>query len=360
MKTLSITTPAIVTTSTIHIQDGALKRSTELLNISEYSKLFVVSDEGAARHLPALMQQLPANTKSLLLPAGEHNKTIDAVQKIWTALQQAGCDRHSLVINVGGGIVCDLGGFAASTYMRGIAYANIPTTLLAQVDASVGGKNGCNHAGVKNLIGTFTQPKHVIIDPSVLITLPKRELIAGFGEIIKHGLIASEAHVGQATAKLPNEFSTTDLADIIADSCSIKQVIVAGDITERGERKKVNFGHTVGHAIESLSLGTSKPLLHGEAVSIGMMAETYIANANGLITNETVDTVKTLLETTGLPTTYTGLLVDEIVAKMKSDKKNTAGAINFTLLTKIGDCVVDQTASMPFIVAAFQKIGATI
>lgn len=359
MKTLNITTPAVATTSTIHIQDGALNKSAQLLEAAKYSKVFVVSDEGAAQHLSALMQQLPAETKSLVLPPGESNKTINAVQKIWIALQQAGCDRQSLVINLGGGIVCDLGGFAASTYMRGVAYANIPTTLLAQVDASVGGKNGCNEAGVKNLIGTFTQPRHVIIDPNVLATLPKRELTAGFGEIIKHGLIASKAHVQQATAKLPSEFSAAELAEIIAESCTIKHAIVVADITEKGERKKVNFGHTVGHAIESLSLATNKPLLHGEAVSIGMMAETYIAHTNGLITQEVVDTVKTILTTTGLPTAYAGLSAEEIIKKMKSDKKNTAGEINFTLLTKIGECLIDQSASMPTITAALQKIGAS-
>ena len=359
MKTLSITTPATITTSTIHIQNGALAECTSLLDSDRYSSVFVVSDDGAAQHLPALLSQLPPKTMSLILPAGESNKTIAAVQAIWTALKNAGCDRQSLVINMGGGVVCDLGGFAASTYMRGIAYANIPTTLLAQVDASVGGKNGCNAAGIKNLVGTFTQPRHVIIDPDLLATLPKRQLVAGFGEIIKHGLIASESHVQKATAKPPSDFSPVELADIIAESCSIKQSIVANDITEKGQRKKVNFGHTIGHAIESLSLRTSSPLLHGEAVSIGMMAETYLAQELGLLDGQTVTTIKSLLETTGLPVSYASLHVSNIIAKMKSDKKNTAGEISFTLLTKIGDCKIDQTAQLPATTAALQKIGAT-
>lgn len=360
MKTLTITTPTTIATSTIHIQNGALAKCSSLLDISTYSSVFVVSDDGAAQHLPTLLSLLPPKTMSLILPAGESNKTIAAVQAIWTALKNAGCDRQSLVINMGGGVVCDLGGFAASTYMRGVAYANIPTTLLAQVDASVGGKNGCNAAGIKNLVGTFTQPRHVIIDPDLLATLPKRQLVAGFGEIIKHGLIASESHVQKATAKQPSDFSPAELADIIAESCSIKQAIVADDITEKGHRKKVNFGHTIGHAIESLSLRTDTPLLHGEAVSIGMMAETYISEELGLIDTQTVQVVKSLLETVGLPTSCNGLIVSNIITKMKSDKKNTAGKISFTLLTKIGECEIDQTASTSIITAALQKIGAII
>lgn len=359
MKTLTITTPVTIATSTIHIQNGALAECSTILDSSAYSSVFVVSDEGAAHHLPKILKQLPPEANSLILPAGESNKTIAAVQAIWNALKNAGCDRQSLVINMGGGVVCDLGGFAASTYMRGITYANIPTTLLAQVDASVGGKNGCNAAGIKNLVGTFTQPRHVIIDPDLLATLPKRQLVAGFGEIIKHALIASESHAQKATAKQPSEFSPAELADIIAESCSIKQSIVADDITERGQRKKVNFGHTIGHAIESLSLKTDKPLLHGEAISIGMMAETYISEELGLIDSQVVQTVKSLLETAGLPTSYNGLNVSNIITKMKSDKKNSAGEINFTLLTKIGDCAIDQTASTPIIIAALQKIGAS-
>lgn len=358
MKTLHITAPEKATTSTIHITSGAIKQLARLIKADNYSCVFVVSDDGVAPHyLSDVLAVLPG-AASLVLPSGENNKNIATVQRIWQALAAAGCDRQSLLVNLGGGVLCDVGGFAAATYMRGIEYVNIPTTLLAQVDASVGGKNGCNEAGVKNLVGTFTQPRHVVIDPQVLATLPQRQLIAGFGEIIKHGLIASSAHVQQATAKRPAEFSAKELAEIISESCTIKRDIVAQDVTEQGARKLVNFGHTVGHAIEALSLQTATPLLHGEAVSIGMMAETYIACEQGLLSQTDAGKVKTLLQYAGLPIAAE-LPISELMAKMKQDKKNVAGEINFTLLTGIGQAVINQTVSEAVVIKALERIGAT-
>ena len=264
---------------------------------------------------------------------------------LWTAMHDAQLDRKSLVINLGGGVITDMGGFAASTYMRGIDFVNIPTTLLSQVDASVGGKTGINFAEIKNLIGTFNQPQAVIIDATTLETLSERELVAGFAEIIKHGLIKDKNYLKKVTSKSPLEFSQEELLEIIKGSCEIKASVVQQDETENGQRKILNFGHTIGHAIESLCLGNLRPLLHGEAISVGMVAEAALAKTKGLLSDEEIQVIKQSLFHAGLPISVRGLSVDEIYTKMLSDKKNTFNQINFTLLSGIGNALYNQTSN---------------
>jgi 3-dehydroquinate synthase len=327
---------------TIHVGVGALQKIGALYDLERYSKVFVISDEALQPLLAQLIAALPASTSSVLVPSGERHKHIETVQKLWKALHTAGCDRQSLVINLGGGGVGDLGGFAASTYMRGLPFLNVPTTLLAQADASVGGKTGCNFDGVKNLVGTFDQPLGVVVDPALLASLPPREFTAGFGEIIKHGLIRDKAHFEHATAKPPLEFTQTELTAIIVHSCALKAELVQADPTESAERKLLNFGHTVGHAVEALSLETDQPLLHGEAVSIGMVIEADIARRAGLLPAADFERAKQALTAAGLPTALPDLAIADLLTKMRSDKKNAAGQVNFTLLRGIGRAVYDQ------------------
>jgi len=343
----------------IDVGAGALQKIGELYNLAAYSKIFVVSDESLQPVLKKLLALLPAGTASIVLPAGEQHKRLETVQQVWKALHAAGCDRKSLVINLGGGVVCDLGGFAASTYMRGLAFLNVPTTLLAQADASVGGKTGFNFDGVKNLIGTFDQPLGVVIDPDLLAGLPEREFVSGFGEIIKHGLICDQAHAEQATAKMPRAFTPAELADLIAHSCELKAALVVADTTETGQRKLLNFGHTVGHAVEALSLQTDQPLLHGEAVSIGMVVEADISQRAGLLTKADSEAVKSLLAQTGLPVSIPDFSLDNLAAKMRSDKKNAGGQINFTLLKAIGEAVYDQKIDGAIVRQALQAAMET-
>jgi 3-dehydroquinate synthase len=342
---------------TIHIDSGALEKISSLYDFGQYSHIFIVTDETIEPLLlDKLKAVLPDKVNALVMPHGEKQKNIANAEKIWTALHKAGCDRHTLLINLGGGVVGDIGGFAASTYMRGIPFLNIPTTLLSQVDSSVGGKTGINFDGVKNLVGTFDLPIGVVIDPDILRTLPDREFIAGFGEIIKHGLIRDEAHFEQVTTKKPREFTEDELAAIIETSCRIKLDVVGTDPREAGARKLVNFGHTVGHAIETLSLETGEPLLHGEAISIGMVAEALMSVKLNMLQAADQEHIKQVLKHAGLPASVSGLDQASIETKMRSDKKNRDGKLSFTLLEGIGHAVYDKDVPAPVVTEAIQAI----
>ena len=258
-------------------------------------------------------------------------------------------DRKSLLINLGGGVVCDLGGFCASTYMRGIKFIQIPTTLLSQVDASVGGKTGFDVNGVKNLIGTFAEPYKVLIDSNTLTTLPKREYISGLAEVIKYGIIYDvEFFEYLKNGNIDNDY-------IIKKSCEIKEKVVLEDFKEGGLRKILNFGHTIGHSIESLSLETESPLLHGEAVAIGMIAESYIAKEIGNLTNEEYELIKNVIEQYGLLVVYNSDL-EEIFLMLFKDKKNTSGKIKWVLPNGIGKCVYDVEVDNDIVKMAIRSI----
>jgi 3-dehydroquinate synthase len=358
MKKITITFPARPEQAyAIYIATNAIEEIASLHDLGGYSKVFVVTDETIQPLLfDKLVAALPVKAAPIILPAGEKQKTIGNIQKIWTAMLEAGCDRKSLVINLGGGVIGDMGGFAASTYMRGVDFLNIPTTLLSQVDASVGGKTGFNFGGVKNLIGTFNQPVAVIIDPETLDGLPKREFLSGFAEVIKHGLVADAGYFKEITAKPPLEFTKAELEEIISRSCQIKTDIVQHDVAEGGHRKLINFGHTVGHAVEALSLETDTPLLHGEAVSIGMLAEARISQRLGKLSPEEAQQIEQALSGAGLPTSVASLSIDDVLAKMQSDKKNDSGNINFTLLDGIGRAVYNQRVDQPVVVEVLQTV----
>lgn len=329
--------------SNIYIGSDLIKDISSLVNFTKYTKVVIVADNNVPKSLVnKLKSVIPTENLGILIKSGEQNKDLVTVQKIWEALADFGCDRKSLVINIGGGLTCDIGGFAASTYMRGIDFIQIPTTLLAQVDASIGGKVGINSQGIKNLIGSFQQPVVVIIDTDTLKTLPKREFISGFSEIIKHGLIADEKYFQQVTSKRPLEFSQEELVEIIERSCLIKTDIVTKDEKEGGCRKLLNFGHTIGHAVEAISQEGEKPLLHGEAISIGMIAEGKISQLLGLLSEEKYEILKQAIIRTGLPISQK-LSADKILKKIKSDKKNINGETKFTLLADIGKGIIDQT-----------------
>lgn len=323
-----------------------LSKLPDLINSKKYSSIILITDNVVKKHcLKRVEKFLPKNLVKIIIPPGERFKNIETVQDIWKKLLLSGCDRKSLVINLGGGSILDMGGFAASTYMRGLDFLNIPTTLLAQVDASVGGKVGFDFSGIKNLIGTFDQPTAVIVDIDTLTTLPKREFLSGFAEIIKHGLIADKTYFEKVSSKHPLKFTKTELVDIISASIKIKADFVQSDETENDTRKILNFGHTIGHAIESLSLETQTPLLHGEAISIGMMAEARISFLLKMLSVNDLKLIEQSLVNAGLPISIPNMKTITIIKKMQSDKKNVGGKINFTLLQKIGKAIIDQQIS---------------
>lgn len=323
----------------IYFQDS-LQELRKFISESQYTKVFVLVDSNTEIHcLPAVHEVLENINYDLIeVTPGEENKNIDFCIGIWRMLLDFGAERNSILINLGGGVITDMGGFAASTFKRGIDFVQVPTTLLSQVDASVGGKTGIDMDNVKNIIGTFTQPKGVFINPEFLKTLDEREIRSGFAEVIKHGLIYDRLLFN--TVKNAGPTGLTD--EIIYRSVEIKNEVVKEDPLEKGLRKILNFGHTIGHAVESYSLSHDKtPLLHGEAIAIGFICEAFLSfkknNLSEADLRETVEAIKAVYPDYHLKKeSYPALL--EI---MKNDKKNNAGQISFSLLSEIGKCGFD-------------------
>ncbi len=311
----------------------------------DYSRFFILTDENTAIHcLPVLQVEFAGydNFDIIEINAGEESKDIDFCIGIWKMLIDFGADRKSLLINLGGGVISDLGGFAASTFKRGIDFVHVPTTLLSQVDASVGGKTGIDIDRIKNIIGTFTQPKAVFINNDFLTSLPARQILSGTAEMLKHGLIMDAAY----WAALKNSDLSAPSVDLIYRSVEIKNKVVMEDPTEKGIRKALNFGHTIGHAVETNSLlNDEDPLTHGEAIAIGMICEAYLAHKKtGLSSDDLAEIVAVF---TGLYPKYDLSKTDyaELCKIMLKDKKNQNGNINCTLLNKIGECNLDNICS---------------
>lgn len=318
-----------------------------LFDFSQFSSVYIITDSNVKKLYLKTLQDTLLNfynkpIYSYVFPAGETQKTFETVNKIYADMVLNKLDRKTLIINVGGGVVTDLGGFVASTYLRGISSLNISTTIEGMVDASVGGKVGIDFNGLKNIIGAYYQPNKVIIDVETIKTLPIKHVRAGFAEIIKHGLILDPIYFQQTTNKKPEEFSTQELVKIISKSCEIKAGIVEKDETEKNERKILNFGHTAGHAIESASLSSDQPLLHGEAVAIGMNVASIVSNKLKYVSKTDLQTIQTSLLNASLPITIPKqILIRTIMNLMKSDKKNQDGIIKWVLLKSIGIAKID-------------------
>lgn len=312
-----------------------------------HDRIFILADEKTARHcLPQIEHFDYFNgAETIVTGQGEENKSIGTLTEIWQHLSRNGATRHSLLINLGGGMVTDIGGFAAATFKRGIDFINIPTTLLAMVDAAVGGKTGINLNGLKNEVGAFSDARFVIIDTAFLKTLDNKNLKSGYAEMLKHGLIGRT----ELWAELINyDLAHPDLVMLqrmVSESLEVKRSIVAEDPHEHGIRKALNLGHTVGHAFESFAMTTGKPILHGYAVAYGLICELYLSAIKaGFPTDILRQTVSFIRENYGqMPITCNDY--PALVSLMRHDKKNTTGTINFTLLADIGDIRIDQTAS---------------
>jgi 3-dehydroquinate synthase len=321
----------------IHFE-AELAPLTEILASGKYSKIFVFVDRNTGEScLPVFQDLLGDYTEFDLIETdpGEENKNIDFCIGIWKTLLDFEADRKCLMINLGGGVITDMGGFVASTYKRGIDFINIPTTLLSQVDASVGGKTGIDIDNVKNMVGTFSLPQAVFIETIFLKTLPSRELLSGFAEMVKHGLIADLAYFKQLKETNYNEVS----AEAIYRSVEIKNEVVTEDPLEKGLRKILNYGHTIGHAVETYSLiHDKKPLNHGEAIAIGMVCEAYLSVKNNTLTEEELAEITQYLLSLYPKYEVKQKSHKDLLQFMQSDKKNEDGQIMFSLLSKIGSC----------------------
>ncbi|MEN8928882.1 MAG: 3-dehydroquinate synthase [Flavobacteriales bacterium] len=304
-----------------------------------WTNIYILCDENTKVDcLPILLEQVSFLEKAnlLVLDPGEEYKTLEICESLWSSLADTGADRKSLLINLGGGVITDMGGFVASTFKRGIDFINIPTTLLGQVDAAIGGKTGVNLEYSKNQVGTFANPLFTFIDSQFLRTLPEREFMSGMGEVIKYGLIEDEFLLEVLKNK---ESLIVNLNSIIKASTDIKNRFVTTDFKEEGDRKKLNFGHTVGHAIESYYMGE---ILHGEAIGAGMICESYISWKQGLISESELGEICAVVFSFFKKIELEEKMLEPIMDEMRADKKNVNGKLNFTLLTGVGKSKVDN------------------
>ena len=314
----------------------------------EHDRIFVLTDETTQQLCWPKIKNFKAlkDSTPIIIKATDTHKNLDTLSQVWQALSNGGATRHSLMINLGGGMVTDLGGFAASTFKRGIDFINIPTTLLAMVDASVGGKTGINFGGLKNEIGVFSDSRFVIINTQFLDTLDHDNICSGYAEMLKHGLISTRRHWDELVGFDLTQPDLPHLQVMIAESVAVKERIVEQDPTEKGIRKALNLGHTIGHAFESLALAEERTVLHGYAVAWGMICELYLSAVRMHFPHDVLQQALTFVREN-----YGTFLIDckeydRLYDYMTHDKKNlSAGQVNFTLLSDVGDIHIDQIAS---------------
>ena len=345
------------TNYSVYFYETGYEKLASFLKPTSYSKIFILVDENTSQYcLPHLLNNLATEIEIEIieLEVGEIHKNIQTCTEVWSALSELGGDRKSILINLGGGVISDLGGFVACTFKRGIDFINIPTTLLSMVDASIGGKNGVDLGNLKNQIGIIREPKAVIIDTQFLTTLPQSEMRSGLAEMLKHGLIFDKIYWDKF--KNLTNLNTDDLNELIHQSIQIKNTIVCEDLSENGIRKALNFGHTLGHAIESYFLESEekKSLLHGEAIAVGMILESYISKEKNLITNEEYHEIKYIINDIFERVEFNQNDINQIIELLIYDKKNEFGKVQFALLDGIGKIKINQEADNDLIFKAFE------
>lgn len=343
MHSIDILVPSHKSKYSVLVGTDIIGKISKFIDLSGYSSVYIITDSNVARYYLDTVKDVFAHElhrkdiHTYIFQAGEQHKQLGTVEAIYHDLAKKRIDRKALIVNLGGGVVTDLGGFAAATFLRGIACINISTTLEGMVDASVGGKTGVNLGILKNYVGVFAQPKLVIADSNTLKTLPDRVLLQGYAEVIKHALIADKRFFEESIKISPLKMDDDMLLQAITRSIEIKAQIVQEDETEKAARKLLNFGHTIGHVIESLSMNTDKPLYHGEAVAIGMVAESYISYLTGMIDENEFETIENAVRNVQLPIRYIAkTTVKKVFEKLVTDKKTESGNIKWSLLMGIG------------------------
>lgn len=326
---------------TIHFEEP-IQALDQFLDEQQYQKVAILGDTNTLEKCLPYINLYSKHTPKfdlIEIDPGEENKNIDICIGIWSMMQDFNLNRKSLLINLGGGVITDMGAFAASTYMRGIDFVHIPTSLLAMVDASVGGKTGIDLQHYKNHIGTFSHPKSIFIIPELLSSLDEHELRSGFAEILKHGIIADHLHFRDAVCHLENGLPEID--ELIYQSIQIKLKITEQDPYEKNVRKALNFGHTIGHAIESYWLSREKWILHGHAIAAGMILETKLSVLRAELSNEQaayiIDSIRKNIE----PAKVNADMIVDMISYMQKDKKNDLASINFSLIEEISKPALD-------------------
>jgi 3-dehydroquinate synthase len=328
----------------IIVSEGIIKKLEKHFDFSGYSSIVLITDTAVKRlYGQDVLARLKATGKKVLLfvlPVGERAKSLSTAERGYRFLLENNIDRKGLICALGGGVVGDVGGYIAATYLRGIDYLQLPTTLLAQVDSSIGGKVGVNFSGKKNMVGSFYQPRAVIADVALLKTLPQAERRNGLAEVIKYGL-AMDEELFRTLDQKKGEFTAAELKDIVMRCCRLKAGIIEADETERtGQRAILNFGHTVGHALEAAT--NFKGQCHGEAVALGMMAAASISQQLGRLDQNSVQSIENLLLKFGLPTSCQGVNPDDLINAIRFDKKTTLGQTGWVLLKGMGKGVTNQ------------------
>ena len=318
----------------------------------DHSKVFVLTDEGSNEYCTAFLDKVAFEYQKIVLKSGDDHKTVEALASVWQFMTENGADRESLLINLGGGMITDLGGFAASTFKRGIYFINIPTTLLAMVDAAVGGKTGINFGGFKNEIGVINHADAVLIDTLFLKTLDEANVLSGYAEMLKHGLITQSEHFNDLLTFDWKAIDYVRLNELVLDSIKVKEKIVTEDPYEKGIRKALNLGHTIGHAFESLAM-KSCPLLHGRAVALGIVVELFLSHQKlafpTAIMRSVIDEVKEHYDAFAFDCDD----YETLYSYVKHDKKNSGDRINFTLLSNRGEVQINQHCSQEEIFSGF-------
>lgn len=330
----------------------------EELGIAERKVMIITDSNVLPLYAESLCEELAGKCKKSCIfsfPAGEESKTLDTAKAAYTRLMEEGFDRKDLLIALGGGVVGDVTGFVAATYMRGVDYVQIPTTLLAQADSSIGGKTGVDFDGYKNMVGAFKMPKLVYMNLSTLKSLNDRQYFNGFAEIMKHGLIKDAGFYEWLISNMYEicERDLEVLEEMIIQSCTVKKLIVEKDPLEQGDRALLNFGHTIGHAVEKAK---NFELLHGECVALGCVAAAYISWKRELLTMEEYYEIRDMFVPFYLPITVDGITPEEVLAFTKADKKSEAGKIKFVLLKRIGKSMIDRTIKEEEILSAIKEI----
>ncbi|MEG1587293.1 MAG: 3-dehydroquinate synthase [Bacteroidales bacterium] len=318
-----------------------------LIEQTDFDKLYLLTDEHTAKFCLPLLDTFTSTQafELITIPVGDHVKDLHSISRVWQVLSETGATRHSVMINLGGGMITDLGGFAAASFKRGIRFINIPTSLLGAVDAAVGGKTGINFNGLKNEIGAFAPAFAVLISTEFFITLDKENLLSGYAEMLKHGLLSSADYFDRLLSYDLDSRDFDILLDLLEESVNIKREVVTIDPYEKGIRKALNLGHTAGHAFESYCLQLDKPVLHGYAIAWGLVCELILSHRQtGFPIEYLKQTADFVRENYG-PLFITCKQYDELFEYMTHDKKNDAGFINFTLLKGVGDIAINQTAS---------------
>lgn len=333
----------------------------EILNGIEMKnkKICIVSDSHVSKYylddMVSLLKEHAALVTNYVFTAGEESKTLDTVKEVYKHLIHYKFDRNDILFALGGGVVGDLTGYAAATYLRGISFLQLPTSLLSMVDSSIGGKTGVDFDAYKNMVGAFYQPMGVYINLNTLNTLPDKEYYSGLGEIIKHGLIKDKDYYSWLKANIDN-IKKKDLAtlrEMIYRSCIIKKNVVENDFKEQGERALLNFGHTIGHSVEKLM---KFKLLHGECVAIGCVAASYLSCQRGYINQKELEDIVTTIKGFNLPTSIHGMKKVDILEATKHDKKMSSGKIKFILLEEIGKAVINDSVTDSEILDALDYI----